>query len=737
MAGKTIKGITIEIGAETKGLSDALSDVSKKSKDIQKELRQVDRLLRFNPKNTELLAQKQKLLGEQVSVTKERLDKLKAAEAQVQEQFKKGEISEQQYRDFQREIVETESKLKHYESQLKEVSKAHSELGEKMQEVGNGMKDVGKKVSDVGGDMTKKITLPLTGVGAAASKLGIEFEKGMSEVAAVSGATGDELEQLEKAAREAGATTDKSARDAADALQYMALAGWDVEDSQKALMPVLKLSSAANMDLGRTSDLVTDTMSVLGLEINDLDGYLDVLAQTSRNSNTDVDQLGEAFLVVGGKLTQLGVDVEEGAVALGLLADNGIKGSEAGRGLNAILTNLTAPTGQAKKALEELNISAFDSNGEFIGLEETLQLVQDKTADMTQEQQNMYYSMVAGKEHSKTLNALMSELGDGFGSLSEDVEGADGALDEMYDTATNNTMGAINNLKSALEELSLKIFDSLQPTIEKLVDWVQKITDKFNALSPETQDNIVKIGLLAAAIGPAILIIGKLISATGSIIGVFGKLVPIAKGVGLVIGGLSAPVAIAIGAIAGAIAIGVALWKNWDTVKQKASQLGSFLSSKFKQIGDFISKPFKAAADFVGRQVQRIKDFFSKLKLKIPKPKVPKFELTGEFNLMPPSVPRIKVKWNAKGGLMDGATLFGAKGNTLLGGGEAGKEGLVPLEGRHMYPLADAIADRLNNAQGGQVIVENMYVRDDTDIHLISKELFNLNKQAQRAKGRK
>lgn len=225
MAGKTIKGITIEIGANTTGLSDALSDVSKKSKDIQKELRQVDRLLRFNPKNTELLAQKQKLLGEQVSVTKERLDKLKAAEAQVQEQFKKGEISEQQYRDFQREIVETESKLKHYESQLKEVSKAHSELGEKMQEVGKGMKDVGKKVSDVGGDMTKKITLPLTGVGAAASKLGIEFEKGMSEVAAVSGATGTELEQLEKAAREAGATTDKSARDAADALQYMALAG--------------------------------------------------------------------------------------------------------------------------------------------------------------------------------------------------------------------------------------------------------------------------------------------------------------------------------------------------------------------------------------------------------------------------------------------------------------------------------------------------------------------------------
>lgn len=691
---KTIKGITVEIGANTTGLSDALSDVTKRSKDIQQELRQVDRLLRFNPKDTELVAQKQQLLGEQVGTTRDRLDKLKEAEKQVQDQFKKGEITEEQYRAFQREIVETESKLKHYEKQLKEVSKSHSKLGEALGKTGENMKAMGKRIGDVGKDMSKKVTLPLVGIGAAAAKVGIDFEKSMSEVQAVTGATGAEMEQLEKAARDAGATTDKSAKDAANALQYMGLAGWDVADSQKALMPMLKLSSAANMDLGRTSDLVTDTMSVLGLEINDLDGYLDILAQTSRNSNTDVDQLGEAFLAVGGRLSMLGVEASEGAVALGVLADNGKKGSEAGKGLNAIITNLTAPTGQAKKALKQLGISAFDSSGEFIGLEETLKLVENKTKDMTQEQQNMYYSMIAGKEHSDKFTALMSGLGGGFDKLRQDINGADGALEDMYDTATDNTMGAINDLKSAAEELALKLFDNLKPTIDAIVDIVQKLTDKFNALTPEQQENIVAIGLMVAAIGPALMILGKLFAIVGTIIGVIGKMIAIVKGVGAAIYAITGPIGLAIAAVAGMVAIGVALYKNWDTVKAKAAQFADFVKSKFQQLSNF----------------------FSGLKLALPKPKLPKFELSGKLSLAPPSVPKINIKWHAKGGLMDGATIFGGRGNTLFGGGEAGREGIVPLEGRHMYPLADAIADRLGNQR--QSVVLNVYPQ-----HLTPDEL--------------
>ena len=254
---RNIRGISIEIGGDTTKLENSLKTVYQKSTDLTRELRSVDRALKFNPKNVELTSQKQKVLTEQVDNTRKRLNELKSAQAEVTRQYEAGEIDAGQYRAFQRELIETESILKTYERQLSEVSDTHKKVGKAMEEVGGKMQDVGKKISDVGGDMTKKITLPIVGVGIAAGKLGIDFEKSMSEVAAVSGATGEELEQLEKAARDAGATTDKSARDAADALQYMALAGWDVEDSQQALMPILKLSSAANMDLGRTSDLVT------------------------------------------------------------------------------------------------------------------------------------------------------------------------------------------------------------------------------------------------------------------------------------------------------------------------------------------------------------------------------------------------------------------------------------------------------------------------------------------------
>lgn len=597
---KNLKGITVDIGGNTTKLGKAIRDVDKDTRALQRELRGVNTLLKYDPKNIALTQQKQELLTKAVDGTREKLNTLKEAQAQVQEQFEKGEITEEQYRDFQREIAFTEQRLKDYERQLAEVSKEHRTLEQSLEITSDKMKDVGKKMSDVGGDMTKKLTLPLAAVGGVAAKLGIDFEKAMSEVQAVSGATAEEMEVLEKAAREAGATTDKSARDAADALQYMALAGWDVETSQQALMPMLKLSSAANMELGRTSDLVTDTMSVLGLEIDDLEGYLDVLAHTSRNSNTNVEQLGEAFLVVGGRLKMLNVDVEEGAAALGVLANNGIKGSEAGRGLNAVLTNLTAPTGRAKTALEELGVSAFDSNGEFIGIEETLKLVQDATKDMTQEQQNMYYSMIAGKEHAKTFNALMDGLGGGFDELSGHIAGADGALEEMYDTATDNTMGALNNLKSAMEELALKIWENLQPAFEAITKVLQKVVDWLNSLSPEMQQTIVTIGLIVAAIGPLLLIGGKIISGIGMVIGVLGKVIGVVKIVGgavmaLTGGALLPAIAIIAGVVAAIVAV-IAIFKNWgaitDWVSEKFGIFINWIQEKFGWLPEWFHATF-------------------------------------------------------------------------------------------------------------------------------------------------
>lgn len=248
---KTIRGINVQIGAETTGLGKALDDVNKKSRDIATELRKVERALKFNPNDTVLLAQKQKLLSEQVAVTKEKLDKLKAAQAQVNEQFKKGEISEKAYRDFQRELVETESKLKHFEKQLAATQNTMSKYGKSMQ-------DAGQKMTDIGKNLSMKVTAPLVGLGAVIAKTGMDFEAGMSEVGAISGATGKDLQALENLAKDLGATTKFSASEAASGLKFMAMAGWDTQQMMDGLPGVLDLAAASGEDLGKVSDIVTN-----------------------------------------------------------------------------------------------------------------------------------------------------------------------------------------------------------------------------------------------------------------------------------------------------------------------------------------------------------------------------------------------------------------------------------------------------------------------------------------------
>lgn len=624
-----IKGITIEIDGETKGLNKALEDVNKRSRDIQRELKQVDRLLKFNPGNTELIAQKQKLLGEQVEATREKLNRLKAAQDEVTEAFKRGEISEEQYRAFQRELIETESKLKHLESQLEKTQSKWDKFGEKAAHVGERMKRAGDKMQDVGKSLTTKVTAPLTGIAAAAIKVGTDFETSMSHVAAVSGATGEDLERLKAKAREMGATTNKSASEAADAMGYMALAGWDTQQMLAGIEPMLKLSSAGNIDLARTADLVTDSMSALGVEINELDAYLDVMAKTAQSSNTDIDQLGEAFITAGGKLRDLGIDFKEGAIALGLMANAGIKGSEAGRGLSAILTNLTAPTGQAKKALEELGISVFDTNGEFIGIEQALKKVDGALSGMTQEQQAMYKSMIAGKEHAKTFSALMNALGDDYDNLREEVEGANGALDEMYEIMTDNLKGRWDEFKSALEEAGIAIFNNLQPALETVLGFLKTLVDMFNALPGPVQGFIVVIGGLAAAIGPLLTVLGFMVSNIGALLTAVPKVIGVIKGLSGVLtaakaaaavftgalGTISAPVLAVIGVITALIAIGVALYKNWDEIKEFASEIWESIKEIFftvvEAIGEFLLEKWNLISDDVISIWESIKEFFS------------------------------------------------------------------------------------------------------------------------------
>ena len=212
--------------------------------------------------------------------------------------------------------------------------------------------------------------------GAYAVNTGRDFEAAMSSTAATAGASAEEYELLRDAAMEMGRTTSKTATESANALEYMALAGWSVDDSIASLPGILKLSEASGLDLARTSDLVTDSMSATGTSIGDLETYLDICARAQNKSNQTAEQMMEAYIGVGGVMNNLGVPLTESGAALGVLANRGIKGSEAGTALNAIMTNLTTGTGAAGEMMEKLGLSAFDSEGNFIGLEETLRCIQ-------------------------------------------------------------------------------------------------------------------------------------------------------------------------------------------------------------------------------------------------------------------------------------------------------------------------------------------------------------------------
>lgn len=348
MGNGRIKGITIEIGGDTTGLDKALKDTNKNIKSTQDQLKDVERLLKLDPSNTELLSQKQKLLAQAVSETKDKLATLKDAEKQAQQQFAEGKISQEQYDGLQREIVETEQKLKALESQAEKSNTVLQQIslaGDKVQEFGGKVEDAGKKLLPV--------TAAITGLGTAAVVTVADFDESMSKVSAISGATGNEFDQLREKAREMGAKTKFSASEAADAFQYMAMAGWKTGDMLDGIEGIMNLAAASGEDLAATSDIVTDALTAFGLTAADSGHFADVLAAASSNANTNVSMMGETFKYAAPVAGALGFSVEDVAEAIGLMANSGIKASQAGTSLRTMLTSLA---GNVKLSSDSMGI---------------------------------------------------------------------------------------------------------------------------------------------------------------------------------------------------------------------------------------------------------------------------------------------------------------------------------------------------------------------------------------------
>lgn len=330
----------------------------------------------------------------------------------------------------------------------------------------NAMKKIGKAGAVAMGTISAAALM----AGKKAVDVGMDFDKAMSSWKGTAKASEAEFSIAREAALKYGRETTKTATESANALEYMALAGWSVEDSVKALPSVLKLSEATNLDLARTSDLVTDSMSATGEVIGEngenLQRFLDVATTANNKSNQTAEQLMEAWIQTGGEFKGLKVDIEDSATALGVLANRGIKGSEAGTALNAIMINLTTGAGQAGKAMQKLGVSAFE-NGKFKGLKQTLTEVRDKLAGMTEEEQNYYKARIGGKHHIDAFTHLLNGLDavkDGqkeWDSLNESLRTANGSLQQMAATKMDNLWGDTKILQSAMQDLGIKASDAI------------------------------------------------------------------------------------------------------------------------------------------------------------------------------------------------------------------------------------------------------------------------------------
>ena len=617
MAGNRIKGITVEIGGDTTKLQTALKGVNTEIRNTQSQLKDVEKLLKLDPGNTELIAQKHRLLVQAVSETREKLETLKTAQQQADEALRNGTISQDQYDALQREIVETEQRLRSLEEQANQSATALQKIGatgEKLQTVGNKISSVGQKLLPVTG--------VVTGLGTAAVKTAADFDSAMSRVAAVSGATGSNFDSLRDKAREMGAKTKFSATEAADAMNYMAMAGWKTEDMLSGIEGVMYLAAASGEDLATTSDIVTDALTAFGLTAADSGHFADVLAAASSNANTNVSMMGETFKYCAPVAGALGFSVEDTAEAIGLMGNAGIKASQAGTSMRSIMTNLTGDVKLSGAAIGDVTIATTNADGSMRSLSAILADCRVAFAGMTEAEKANNAEALVGKNAMSGFLALMNAAPEDIEKVSGAVNDCKDAAKNMADTMQDNLEGQLTILKSQLQELAISFGDLLMPAVRSIVSGLQGMVDVLNAMPDGVKRVIMIVALLAAALGPVLIIIGKTLSAIGTIMTWAPKLAGAISAVKGAFAALSAtmmanPIAIVIAAIAALVAAFIYLWNTneefrqfwirlWNEIKEVAVQVWTAVSQ-------FLVSAWNGIRNTAVAVWNGIRDFFSGL----------------------------------------------------------------------------------------------------------------------------
>lgn len=709
MAAKTLKGITVEINGKTTGLANALKDVTKTSTALSSNLKEINKALKLDPGNTELLNEKQKILSESVAAARKELETLEGVQKQVSDQYANGDIDRGAWLEYQNKLQKAKQHLEDLEKAQKDFGTAAAQT---IKEAGAKIEEYGGKASKVGETLTKNVTTPLTAAAAAGVAAFSAVDEGVDTIVTATGASGEALDGLVASYETIATSIPEELGDVASAVGEVNTrfhtTGEELEGQTTLFLQFAKITGG---DVVSSVDSADKVLKTFGKTSDDASGLLGMVAKAAQDTGINAQGLMDDVLANSATFKELNFSLEESVNFMALLDENGVESGVALAGLKKAVVNLTDAGMSESEALQTVIDKIKNAGSET----EALTIAQETFG--TKGAAEMATAIREGRLSLDDLSASMADYSTVVtDTYNNTMDGVDGATT------------AANAAKIAMSTLGETISDMLAPIFQHLTQLLIDAKARFDTLDDGQKQAIVTIGLIVAAIGPALVIIGKVITAVGTITTGVGSLVGFVGGTvvplitGTVMPALSGlwalmlanPISVVIAAIVAAF---VLLWNKcegfrnfwinlFSSVKSTVVDAKNNVLSTFDGIKNGISSRIEGAKNSVHNAIENIKGFFN-FSWALPHLQLPHPYISGRFSLNPPSVPSFGINWYKEGGILSGAQIFGQMGGNLLGGGEAGQEAVLPLS--DFYGHLDGILSRyMNNTASGLVIQLNI-----------------------------